>query len=506
MQKMKKQLFFLSILLCLGWNQQSLFAEAMKENSDPPSHQADCPELTGRVILPHERGYNKARLVSNFYPSKDKYPAAIVYCQNEQDVQNAVKWARCHQKTIRVRSGGHNHEAFSTGNGVIVIDVSEMKQLHIDKTQNIVTLQPGTTGGELYRKLYEVGLTQVGGTCSNVGLSGLILSGGMGPLLRKHGLACDNLLALQMVEASGTIVTATADNEHKDLFWACQGGGAGNFGVVTSLTIKVYPAERVTWFNIGWDSHHLIDKIFAAWQNFFAEPDERWFSHLDIWAKPFPTQQLHQQPIKVLGVFWGSPEEARKELMPLLRLGHPKEQIIKLVDWDVAIKSFEEATAVFLTDKPEYKSTGAFAKQKLPPEAIAIITEALQKTSSPLFNVLLFSMGGKTQQIAPTATAYFYRDAPFFLSYSIQWLQQSEDEKQTHEVDALRERLLPYTMGDYIGNPDRNLKDYLTTYYGENVPRLRCIKRKYDPDNIFQYEQSIPPAPSDSDCSAPASD
>lgn len=493
---MKNKCFLFTALLCIGlFNQPLLKAESMQ---DPTTnqHTENCPELTGRVILPNEPGYNQARIVSNYYSSKNKFPDVIVYCQNQNDVQNAVKWARCHKKTIRIRSGGHNHEAFSTGTGIIVIDVSEMKQIQIDKSQNVVTVQPGNTGGELYRKLYEVGLTQVGGTCSEVGVSGLILSGGMGPLLRKHGLSCDNLISLNMIDAHGAIITATADNEHKDLFWACRGGGAGNFGVVTSMQIKVYPAQQVTWFNIGWDwNPSTVEQVFNGWQDFFGKPNNRFFSHLDIWAKPFPSDKFHKQPIKVLGVFWGTPEEARKELEPLLKIGQPKEQVIEIVNWDKAIKLFEDSTAVFITDKPEYKSTGTFAMQKLPPEATSIITNTLQNTSSPLFNVLLFSMGGASQEINPNATAYYYRNAKFFLCYSIQWLQENEDTKQTHEVDLLRQKLAPYTEGDYIGNPDRNIKNYLKEYYGENVEKLMDVKRKYDPENIFQYEQSIPPAP-----------
>ncbi len=472
----------------------------MDQATIPKIHKDNCMELTGRVILPNEQGYNHARLVSNFYSSKNKYPDVILYCQNELDVQNAIKWARCHNHSIRIRSGGHNHEAFSTGTGIILIDVSEMKQLHIDKSNNVITIQPGITGGELYRKLSEVGLTQVGGTCTDVGVSGLILSGGMGPLLRKHGLACDNLLSLDLIDANGSKITATGTNEHKDLFWACQGGGAGNFGVVTAMQIKVYPTRQVVWFNMGWDMNLQAEKVISTWQDFFAKPDKRWFSHLDIWSKSFPSKKFNKYPLKVLGVFWGTREEAQKELEPFLKIGPPQEYVIEVVNWDKAIKLFEDSTAVFITDKPEYKSTGAFAMQKLSNEAISIITNTLLNTSSPLFNVLLFSMGGIVQEIKPNATAYFYRDAKFFINYSIQWLNETEDLKQINEVDALRQKLLPHTVGNYIGNPDRKLQNYLTTYYGDNVQRLRCVKRKYDPKNIFQYEQSIPPAPTEWDC------
>ena len=131
------------------------------------------------------------------------------------------------------------------------------------ETKNIATIQPGITGGELYSQLFKEGLTQVGGTCADVGISGLVLTGGMGPLIRKHGLTCDNLLSFEMVNADGEILQINSHNEHKDLFWAACGGGAGNFGILTSLTMKVYPADKVTWFNIGWDWNQPVEKCLG---------------------------------------------------------------------------------------------------------------------------------------------------------------------------------------------------------------------------------------------------
>lgn len=453
----------------------------------------ECPELTGRVVWPDQKEYDKSRLVSNYYTSKNSRPDAIIYCKNTQDVQNAVKWALCKKVPVRIRSGGHNHEGFSTGNG-IVIDVSEMKKVEVNHTTNIATIQPGITGGELYHYLYKEGLTQVGGTCGDVGISGLVLTGGMGPLLRHYGLTCDTLISLEMVNAKGEIITVTKDNEFKDLFWACRGGGGGNYGVVTSIVLQTYPAKKVTWFNIGWDWSQPFEQVINTWQELFANGDKKWFSHIDLWAKQFPAGKLNKQPLKVLGVYYGTPEDAKKDLEPFLKLGQPKEHTIELVEWVQAIKNFEDATAVFLTDKPEYKSSGAYAMKPLPKEAVRIIVDTLQNSSSPLLNVLLFSMGGACADIAPTDSAYFYRKATFFVDYSIQWLKPEEDKMQIAELDALRTKLLPYTIGDYVGNPDRSLKDYLKVYFGDNAERLRCVKRKYDPNNLFQFEQGILPA------------
>lgn len=462
-------------------------------------YAATCPVPTGTVITSKNADYARARLNSNYYTSKNKFPSLIIYCNTTQDVQNAINYARCQKLPVRVRSGGHNHESYSTGTGVVVIDVSKMKQININKAKQIATVQPGMNGGELYRTLYNNGLTQVGGTCSGVGISGLILSGGMGPLARTQGMACDSLLAIDIVDANGALHHVTKNND-SDLFWASCGGGGNNFGVVTSIQLKVYPVTAVAWFNIGWDWNQPIDQIITEWQKFFLNNDKRWYSHLDLWSKPFPAKKFHQQPIKVIGIFWGTPEEATRELRPFLKLGKPTTQIIKTVDWQTAVKQFEDAVKVYISSKPEYKSSGAYVMDNLPPKAIQTITTTLHDTHSPLLNVLFFSLGGATSDRGSNETAYFYRPAKAFAVYSTQWLKPMDDVKYIQELDNLRNNLLPFTRGDYVGNPDRKIQNYLTAYYGDNVQRLRCIKRKYDPNDLFHFEQGIPPAGINSHC------
>ncbi len=143
----------LALVILLGFQQ----FKARAKTANPT-----CPNLTGRVVSKGDPAYDKARLVSNYYASKNKFPRTIVYCQNTQDVQNAVLWARCNKAPIRIRSGGHNHEGYSTGNDAILIDVSEMKTLKVDKAANIATIQPGLNNLELYSLLFKEGLTHVG--------------------------------------------------------------------------------------------------------------------------------------------------------------------------------------------------------------------------------------------------------------------------------------------------------------------------------------------------------
>ncbi|HRD54935.1 MAG TPA: FAD-binding oxidoreductase [Parachlamydiaceae bacterium] len=486
---MMRSLIFVITLLVAIWGLDHYMR--VKKNTS-------CPDLSGRMVTREDPKYTTARLVSNYNTSKNKFPHSIIYARTAKDVQNAVLFAKCHNLSVRIRSGGHNHESYSTGQDALVIDVSEMKDVKVDPKTHIATIEPGLTNLELYSFLFKRGLTHAGGTCSDVGLSGLIASGGMGPFLRRVGLACDTLISAEVVDANGKIIRATKDNEHQDLFWALCGAGGGNFGIITSMQIQTYPADHVTWFNIGWDSNQNKAEVLIAWQDFFAEPDKQWFSHLDLWGKAFSSLDLNKQPIKVLGMYFGRQEEAHEKLAPFLNLGKPSAVVIEAVDWKKAIELIEESTATFVSNKPEYKSTGAFAMQKLPKEAIDILNQALTNSSFPLLNVLFFSMNGKMAEVKPKETAYYYRDAKFFINYSLQWLKEGEESKAKEELALLREKLLPFTVGNYIGNPDPNLKNYLTDYFGENVERLKCVKRKYDPENFFHFEQSIPPA--DKDC------
>lgn len=447
----------------------------------------DIPQLTGRIVYPDSKEYHTARLTANFYASKNSTPRVIVYCQKLEDVQNAVIWARHNNVPIRIRSGGHCHQAFSTSSNTIVVDVSEMKLIEIDTSKNQATIQSGATNKELYSTLFEHGLTFAGGTCGDVAISGLVLSGGIGPLYRRAGLSCDTLLALDIVNAEGKLLHVTKDNEHKDLFWALCGGGGGNFGIVTSLTLKLFPIAPVTWFQITWDWSQPIGQVISKWQQFFSKVDEKWFSHLDLWSKAFPKDLLRKSPVKVLGIYWGAPADAKAALQLLLSIGKPASQSFEQVSWHHAVQAIESSTAVFLTKQPEYKSTGAFINEMLPQSAIDALVTTLQDSKWPLLNALVCTLGASVTN----DNAYYYRDAKFFINYTMQWLDPENDIQCIGEVDALRKKLSPYTKGDYVGNPDLHLKEYMIEYYGENAKRLKEIKKKYDPRNTFHFEQSI---------------
>src|SRR6185312_7411239 len=198
--------------------------------------------LRGQLFLPDQPGYEENRKVFNALI--DRHPAMIVQCAGVADVITAVKFARAHNVEVAVRSTGHNVAGISVCDGGMVIDLSVMKGIHIDPEARTVRVEPGVTWAELNHELQVFGLAATGGYVGTTGVSGLTLGGGLGWMVRKHGLALDNVLALDVVTADGCVLTASA-SENADLFWAVRGGG-GNFGIVTSFEFQVHPAG-VVW-------------------------------------------------------------------------------------------------------------------------------------------------------------------------------------------------------------------------------------------------------------------
>ena len=207
------------------------------------------PKLTGRIVLPENPEYNAARQEFNTY--FNKYPRVIVFTQTTQDVVNAVRWARYREVPIRMRSGGHSYEGLSVVDGGIVIDVSEMKQVDIDRKSGTVIVQTGLRNFELYNALGSEGLVVPSGVCRTPGIAGVSLGGGHSILSRPWGLTLDSLIGLTMVDANGSVIHANADH-NSDLFWASRGGGGGNFGICTSFRFRTHSLETVAFAEISW--------------------------------------------------------------------------------------------------------------------------------------------------------------------------------------------------------------------------------------------------------------
>ncbi|MFC7372848.1 FAD-binding oxidoreductase [Fictibacillus iocasae] len=447
-------------------------------------------KLTGRIVVPGDHDYEEAR--EEFNTRYSLYPCVIVFCQNTEDVVNAVKWAKQKNIPFRVRTGRHSYEAYSSLDGGLVIDISEMNAVRVTEDKRLISVQAGALLLPLYTELYDQGVTIPGGTCPSVGLAGLTLGAGWGMLTRKYGMLCDRLLALEMVTADGKIIFAT-DEWNSDLFWACRGGGGGNFGIVTKFLFQAVRVDQVAIYKIVWPWSGF-KKVVDAFQRFAPCTDKRLTGILDIYTKEIGE-------LKSLGEFLGSKDELRKLLTPLLQAYPPKEVEIQEVPYIDAVRIFgglmpgmkEYDIGHGDPDAHPFKNTGAFAKTFLPSKGIKILKYFLEHSPSIENKVQLQALGGSARKKKPNQTAYVHRDALFSLLYITKWQESREAKKNVKWVEKMRDTLLPFADGAYVNFHDNCICNWLEQAYGSNLHRLQEVKTKYDPHDEFTFPLGIPP-------------
>ncbi len=469
---------------------------------------ANNGKLTGRLVFPLSREYSKARQEYNIF--FNHFPLLIIFAQENQDIINAIKWARDHQIPFRLRSGRHNYEGLSSMNNGLIIDVSEMKRIQIDKTHKTVTVETGITDIELAEALSQHHLVVPNGLCFTTGIAGFTLGGGQSAFCRQLGLAIDQLLEVEMIDAKGSVIHANT-NHHADLFWALKGGGGGNFGVCTKFTFRTHTIDQVVYANIGWSLEDLT-AVIETWQLYnLPHADNRLTPLLSLINSPqhahaFPGYEKKkkefqskfsgkQEPISSAitfqCVFLGSAKELRKLLQPLLNTGSPQQIFIKKIPW------IEAEYRIGLTQpiEPEpFKSTGPFVQKALPKEAIAMIKKFMESPpENNIVAIVLHGLNGAITNVKPQETAYFYRNALFNINPWATWTSPKGADAGIRWVKQLSQKLRCYTTGVYVNSPDLSLKNWQKAYYGKNYVRLRKVKSLYDPENIFHFPQSIQP-------------
>jgi len=447
-------------------------------------------QLTGRIVRPGDPGYAGASI--GWDELFTHYPRVIVFAQNTRDVVNALTWARRNDIAPRVRSGRHSLEGWSNVDNGIVIDVSELKSVHIDSAARTATVGAGLNQLEAVTALAKRDLAVTTGTEGSVGLSGATLGGGFGFLTRWLGMACDSLVEAEIVVASGTgcaEVSKASLSNNSDLLWALRGAGNGNFGIVTSLTYRVAPLRSVSYVQATWEGIGDLPGVFDAWQRTAPAADNRLGTQLEI----------HRKEIRLFAVLVeGSSEEAKKMLAPILSAGNPTVSA-QVGNWGDVYAGFQTPT----TDDPaNWKFFSQFTRNPFPKEAIGLIASFMQKAPTDDSNFFAQAFGGAVRKIPPGGTAFPHRDALFYSEPGAGWGTRGEKpgsyDPLTSQAQAwiaeFSQALRPYVNGAYVNVPNIAMQDWETAYWGSNVDRLRKIKKKYDPHNVFQYEQSVRPA------------
>ena len=447
------------------------------------------PGFRGELLCAGDQGYDAARKVFN--AMIDKRPDLIAKCACAEDVRSALKFARAHEAPLAVRGGGHNVAGFAVCDQGVVIDLSRMKRIVVDPAARTVYVEAGATWGDVSDALQSHGLAATGGYVSTTGVSGLTLGGGFGWLVRKHGLAIDNLLAAEVVLADGRTL-ATSESENEDLFWAIRGGG-GNFGIVTSFTFRVHPAGTVL---AGLVVHPVTaaESVLRRWRTFEeTAPEELTQGALlfHFGDDPALPAALQGAPVIALGGVYAAADldEGERVLAPLRAYGPPVADLFQRTPYNLAQRMGD-----FLWPPGLYNYWKSAFRADLSDQAIGVIRDFYARVPSKATVVVLESLANSAiQRVPEEATAFVNRRFPFNFLVTSAWSDPVESERNVAWTRQFFEAMRPFTAGaayvNYIG--DEGADGLRVVYGADSLARLERLKVKYDPTNTFRLNQNV---------------
>ncbi|WGF89137.1 FAD-binding oxidoreductase [Marinivivus vitaminiproducens] len=435
--------------------------------------------FAGQTIRPGDAAYDTARRIWN--ASIDRRPGLIARCTGTADVVRAVRFAREQNLLVAVRGGGHNVGGRAVCDDGIVIDLSGMKGVFVDPARRTVRVRAGALLGEVDRETHLHGLAVPLGTVSRTGVAGLTLGGGVGWLVRKHGLACDNLLGCEVVTATGEVLTADAES-HPNLFWGLRGGG-GNFGIVTSFLFRAHPVSTVLGGLILYPRDQAR-ALLPYYRDFMATAPDELTAYCGLIAQPDGT------PAALIGACYaGDPAEGERVLEPLRRFGRPFLDAIQPMPFPImqtlADEAFPDGTYNY------WKSAFVTA---LGDVVVDVLVEHGNRAGSPLSGVMVELYGGAAGRIAPEATAFAQRQAQFMIGISAQWTDPAESERHVGWARDLADALQPHASGGYLLNFLGEDPQAVRGAFGSNYARLARLKARYDPTNLFSLNPNVAPA------------
>ncbi len=441
------------------------------------------PTFSGKLLSPNDEGYEEARKLHNGLI--DKRPAVIARCTGVADVVDAVNLGRRCDLEIAIRGGGHNVAGRATVDDGLMIDLSPMKGIYVDPGKRTVIAQGGVTWEELNRETQVHGLATPGGTIATTGIAGLTLGGGIGWLIGKFGLALDSLLSVELVDAEGRVLRASA-SEHPDVFWALRGGG-GNFGVATSLEYQLHPVgPEITGGLIAHPFENAGDVL-----RFFRDTTQSLPDDLSMLAGLLYAPDGSGAKIVGIGACHiGSIQEGEAAIQPIKAFGTPVMDVMGPVSYCQLNTMMD---GLFPKGALNYWKSSFVSD--LSDAAIDTIIEQFQKVPSPMSKLFLENLQGAVTRIPVGDTAFPHRRQGYNLLVISQWQDPSDTERciawarETH--DAMQPFLSPGRYVNYLGDDEGS--GPVADAYGANFERLRKIKTEYDPTNLFHLNQNIEP-------------
>jgi FAD/FMN-containing dehydrogenase len=471
----------------------------------PPDWSRLAAALSGSLVLPGSPGYATGKLLyDERFDTLD--PAAIAYIRDTADVQHCIEFARASGVPLAARSGGHSYGGYSLSTG-LVVDVTALNSVAPDVGAGQVVVGAGTRLIDLYAATDSAGVLVPGGSCPTVGIAGLALGGGVGVLGRAYGLTADAIQSLDIVTADGRAVRADGADD-ADLYWACRGGGGGNFGIVTSFTFATRPIPPLALFTLHWPWAAAAD-VLAAWQTWTASATDEVWSNCQLLSAGTSGPE-----VKVTGVFIGTSAGASSELAPLIAAvgSAPSSQFVGPESYlramlieagcegdTVAQCHLSGSNPAGQLSRAAFEAKSAYIRDPLPPSGLGAVVEAVWTLSTELPTVgggfVFDAYGGAINRVAAADTAFVHRDMLAAIEYSFSYGTGAPTTTIGTGRDWLssaQTTLSPHAVGAYQNYIDPTQPDWLTAYYGTNLARLVDVKSRYDPDDVFHFAQSIP--------------
>jgi FAD/FMN-containing dehydrogenase len=438
--------------------------------------------ISGTVLQPGEDHYEAARRVHNGLI--DKRPVLIARCHGAADVSAAVGLAREAGLEISIRGGGHNIAGRSVTDGGLMIDLAEMKGMYVDPEARTIRAQGGVIWSEFNRETAVHGLAVTGGAISTTGIAGLTLGGGLGWLMGIHGLAADNLLSVELVNADGSVLNVTAESD-PDLFWALRGGG-GNFGVATSLEYSLHPLSEVVGGLVAHPFEAARDVLRFYREFTQSVPDE-----LTVFGGLVYAPGSSDLRLAALVVCHAGPaEQAQKDLAPLREFGQPLMVELGPMPYGVMNTLLDDG---FPRGALNYWKSSFV--ESLDDELIDLAIERFETTPSPLNAILFEHFHGAVTRVGVSDTAVPHREVGYNLLMPSVWLDAADTEANIAWTRATFDLFSPYFAErrwlNYFSDDDGS--DAVRAAYGPNYDRLVELKRRYDPENVFHLNHNIDP-------------
>ncbi|MBI6630451.1 FAD-binding oxidoreductase [Pontibaca salina] len=447
-------------------------------------------DTRGGVLLPDDAGYKEAGAIWNGMISRR--PGLVVQPLGASDIKAAVEFAARHNLLISMRGGGHQIGGLAVAEGALLVDMSRMRHVHVDPEARTARVGAGCLLGDVDRECQRHGLAFPTGINSTTGIAGLTLGGGFGWITRKYGMTIDNLLSAEIVTADGAILTISPDS-HPDLFWACKGGG-GNFGVISSFEFRLHPVGPEILSGLLVHPLDAAPELLRKYREISnSAPDE-----LTVWTVmrkapplPFIPEDWHGREVMIFAVcYCGDMAEGEKAVADLRALGQPLADVIgphPYTGWQMAFDP------LLTPGMRNYWKSQDFLD--LTEETIGHLVDAARNLPDDQTEIVLPHLGGAMARVAPAATAFPQRKSHFTLNLHTRWEDPAKDAACIAWARALSDRVASQSAGSvYVNFMPEDDAARIGGAYGNNMDRLRQVKARYDPGNLFRVNHNISPA------------